>query len=227
MHKRKERKPIDLVFLKDNFQTMTNKELAEKFGVGSAKVATELKKLGLKRKKLNFEPMEDEQLVSLPLSYGDYSVSNKGRVINTKTNTLLKPYVNNHGYSTVTLYGETEKKYLVHRLVLLAFDPIADSEKLQVNHLNGNKKDNSFLNLEWVSHQENIDHAIKNNLFKIGEEHPNSIYSVELVESVCRLLEKRKSNIEITRLLNLKDTGLVESIKYKNTWLHVSKNYDF
>lgn len=52
-------------------------------------------------------------------------------------------------------------KYLeigVHKLVLLAFKENPLNKKF-CNHINGNKEDNSASNLEWVTSQENNQHA--------------------------------------------------------------------
>ena len=47
----------------------------------------------------------------------------------------------------------------VHTAVARAFCDGYESGK-QVNHKNGKKTDNDYTNLEWVTRQENIDHAI-------------------------------------------------------------------
>ena len=61
----------------------------------------------------------------------------------------------------------------MHRLVAEYFveNPL---NKEQVNHIDGNKLNNNMNNLEWVTNQENRNHAIKNNLTKnlCGEEAP-------------------------------------------------------
>lgn len=55
--------------------------------------------------------------------------------------------------------GYKQKNISVHRAVALAFIPNPDSKR-EVNHINGNKKDNAVENLEWVTPKENMRHAI-------------------------------------------------------------------
>lgn len=49
----------------------------------------------------------------------------------------------------------------IHRLVALAFLGEPPDGKPQVNHIDGDKKHNAAINLEWVSALENTTHAIK------------------------------------------------------------------
>jgi|688.fasta_scaffold437776_2 hypothetical protein len=63
--------------------------------------------------------------------------------------------LNNHrdGYLWINLSANNKRKhFFIHRLVMLAF--IGES-KLQVDHINGNKKDNNLSNLQYVTNREN------------------------------------------------------------------------
>jgi len=103
---------------------------------------------------------------------GCYQVSNLGNVksfISTYNGNrfypkelILRQY-SNKGYLRVALtdsFGKV-KYYLVHRLVLTVF--LGYSE-LDVNHIDGNKKNNRVENLEWVTKSENQIHAYKTGL---------------------------------------------------------------
>ena len=89
---------------------------------------------------------------------GGYMVSNKGRVKNKRTEKLLKPRLT-HGYLFVDLWNKNKGKHkYIHRLVAQAF--ISNPEnRPQVNHKNGNKKDNRAENLEWCSAKYNNRHS--------------------------------------------------------------------
>ena len=81
------------------------------------------------------------------------------------------------GYDRVSL---EEKPYRIHRLVAEAFIP-NPLNLPEVNHKDGNKKNNCVENLEWVTHQENMAHAVKTGLF--GERAKKA--TPEIVEAIC------------------------------------------
>lgn len=77
---------------------------------------------------------------------------------------MMSPKYKPDGYTYVTLSrnGKHSHHY-IHRLVAAAFLPNAGNLP-EVNHLSGNKADNSVRNLEWCTHQQNVKHAYDNGL---------------------------------------------------------------
>jgi hypothetical protein len=104
---------------------------------------------------------------------GLYSISNIGQVKQVKYNRILK--VNYCApYPTVCLCKENKKRSRsVHRLLAVAFLPNPHN-KPEINHKNGNKRDFSLDNLEWVTRSENCLHAYTTGL-AIVSEHCKSI----------------------------------------------------
>lgn len=113
-----------------------------------------------------------------------YKVSNLGRIKSISKNTknqhayqeiILKDIYDKDGYCQVNLYKNRKgKTYKVHRLVALAF--LGEYYNLEVNHKDGNKKNNCVNNLEWCSRSENTIHAYKIGLAKAkkGKENEHS-----------------------------------------------------
>ncbi len=90
---------------------------------------------------------------------GLYIVCANGKVISAKTGKELVQNENVCGYMTVGLSKNcTTRQIRVHRIVAEAFIP-NPLHKPQVNHINGNKKDNQVWNLEWCDNSENMKHA--------------------------------------------------------------------
>ncbi len=98
---------------------------------------------------------------------GAFEVSNKGRIcsnLRTKGH-KLKPTADNKGYLRVRVtYKRVKYTLKVHREVAKAF--IDNKKNLpQVNHIDGNKKNNHVENLEWVTNKENANHALNTGLW--------------------------------------------------------------
>ena len=92
-------------------------------------------------------------------NFENYLINENGEVLNTVTDKLIVGDVNNGGYYRVTLYSKNgHKRFFMHRLVAMMFIPNPLDLK-EVNHIDGNKANNSASNLEWCSRRDNELHA--------------------------------------------------------------------
>lgn len=91
-----------------------------------------------------------------------------GKVFWAQKPMILRQYVSkSSGYAWVTLNpGKRPKNHFVHRVVLSAFTPNPCPEALRViNHMDGNKRNNHLINLEWTTYRDNARHAVATGLF--------------------------------------------------------------
>lgn len=176
---------------------------------------------------------EQWHILDFEKGYENFSVSNTGKIKNTRTNTILKADISNMGYCRVNLYNKItkkQKKFAIHRLVALYF--VNGDTSLVVNHIDGNKKNNNYLNLEWVTSGENNAHAYRTNLrSESGVKNPSNKYSEDIIKNICSLLEEDLSTNEICyKVFNSNEkkyTSLVNHIRNKTRWTIISKNYNF
>ena len=129
-----------------------------------------------------------------------YYVTKFGEVWNTEKMTKLKGSVNSDGYRHVKLGSVHD--VLIHRLVAQHFVPKPkdlSEENLVVNHLDGNKLNNHWDNLEWTTNDGNMAHASINGLMY-------TTIDKHVLERVWQLLQDGYSNIDI-----IKETGVPRS----------------
>ena len=109
--------------------------------------------------------------------FSNYSITRCGIVKTLKRKTRYGEYsyspyiksqsVNSNGYFVTKLVSDTgeSKLMLIHRLMAIAFIPNPDNYPI-LNHIDGNKQNNTIENLEWCTHSHNNQHAIDTGLRK-------------------------------------------------------------
>lgn len=97
-------------------------------------------------------------------------VTETGILISRLTKRIVYPSVTKDGYLRYNIHRKNHinpyHKVRVHRAVAEMFVPKI-AGKNDINHKDTNKFNNHYTNLEWVTHQENIAHAVEMGLFKI------------------------------------------------------------
>ena len=154
-----------------------------------------------------------------------YAISTRGRVIRLDSGRIRKAVPNtrtkrkgNYPYLYIGLYRNGSMKMLaVHKLVASAF--LGPPPKgLEVNHEDGDPSNNALGNLEYITHQKNIEHAFKMGLVPraSGEAHYRARLSEDSVRKIRKKL-KRHSIASVARSFNV-SVGAIQKIKNGTTW---------
>ena len=162
-----------------------------------------------------------------------YAISNYGRVMQIYTNKILKTNYRPNGYAYLCLAAEDhERKYTLHRLVMLSFKYIEGCENLQVNHIDGDKthnfvdipdaNGNLYSNLEWATASENSQHAIDNKLRST-----TNVLSEEVVNDICKLFENGYHITDVNRKYKDISYSTIQQIYERNNWNWISDKYNF
>ena len=85
---------------------------------------------------------------------GCYQINRLGQVKRIASGRILKPILYSKGYLFVSLSKDgIEKTHLVHRLIGIQFIPNPEN-KLEIDHIDRNKNNNSLENLRWATRKE-------------------------------------------------------------------------
>lgn len=138
---------------------------------------------------------------------------------------MLKACPNSNGYlgCSLVINGIT-KHFRIHRLVAMAFLPVV-SNKLEINHIDGNKANNKLSNIEWCNRSENITHAFRLGLKKA----PKGVINGECKLTEKQVLEIRQQYLGVRKGVSMDYLALkynisrsqVSRILKRQSWKHI------
>jgi hypothetical protein len=165
----------------------------------------------------------------------DYIVTDNGEVYrlpHSKRKEARKQNLRKHsnGYLRATIHG---KDMYVHRLVAICFIPNPNEYK-EVNHIDGDKTNNSVSNLEWCDRKQNNLHAfhvlkvrtaedmkrISNSEKAVKVRKKRRRFSDDEVKTIRRLSKQGYSDSELSRLYKCA-RGVIYQIKKRISYKEV------
>lgn len=168
------------------------------------------------------------ELYKVIKDFEDYLIYNDGRIYSTKRQQFLNigNHFNGRGYREVRLWKDGKRYYKhLHRLLAEAFIPNPENLRT-VNHIDGNKDNNSLSNLEWMNDENQQRHAMMIGLKKHGE----AMSEEEIFNIYDMYFNKNIKPKEISEILN-KPFGTIRKICYgercKNLLSKYREKYNF
>lgn len=163
---------------------------------------------------------------------GRYLINEYGEIKSKITDKILKKQVNIFGYYQVTIRPNINeiKTIRLHTIVAEAF--IGEKPKgYVINHKDGNKKNNYYKNLEYVTSSENNIHALKTGLRKpahnnrYGEKSPKHILKESDVISILKLhYETGFGERKLSKIMNLPRGAICGVIsKTRPRWTQIDR----
>lgn len=181
------------------------------------------------------------------IGFSNYSITEDGRVYSHLTNKFLKKSMMSSGYEKVHIKNDEGnlKNQSVHRAVAALYVPNPENKPF-VNHIDENKLNNHYTNLEWVTGSENLQSWHDNNTEKhssiksytvtpneseIVKNHQNisgRFFTEDIVIKICDLYQKGYRKVDIHLMTGFKLSSVTNLLSgYHEKWNHILSTYDF
>lgn len=150
-------------------------------------------------------------------------VSNLGEVYSILSKKILKARIVAR-YAAINVYhiGKMSTKY-IHRMVAETFLEKFEAS-LEVNHKDGNRLNNSADNLEWITHAENLQHALDTGLrvpVRGVENGKSKLSEADVLEIKQFLSSNGYTQKEIAESFNVTGCTINNIVKGKR-WSHIT-----
>ena len=150
-----------------------------------------------------------------------YYISEDGKIF--RDGKELSTSLTNKGYKTHRgTINKIRKHISIHRAVAILYVSNPDN-KPQVNHIDGNKLNNHYINLEWMSNRQNKDHALKNGLYAKGTDIANSVLTEDDVKYIRENYIPRDpefSGRALSKKFNV-DSAQISRVVNNKHWKHI------
>ena len=161
--------------------------------------------------------------------YNEYLCDSEGNIFSLKTNKYLKAGINSAGYRVVTItHNKKKKQYRVHRFIMESFLQRNIKEDYIINHIDGDKSNNTLSNLEEITHSANTKHAFALGLMggRKGEDNGMSFLLDEDVRNIIRYLMLGYDNSYIANKFKI-DAKHISLIRNMKRWKHLFLENEF
>lgn len=149
-----------------------------------------------------------------------YTITSDGEIYSDNSGLMKTRNRKGTEYQIINLSKLDGKKrtFRVHRLVMMAFKPVENMDELEVNHLDGDKKNNKLENLEWCTASENQKHAFKTGLQKArkGEDSNFAKLSKEDVNKIFELRARGLLQREIADIVGCTHSNISAILRGKS-----------
>ena len=184
------------------------------------------------------------------LGFKNYSITKCGKIYSHISDKYIKPQLV-RDYLRVGLYSKDENKRSSHYIHTLVAKMFVDGheEGFVVNHKDGDKFNNNFENLEWVSQKDNIIHSVETGLrspcfsynglvptpeqivYDYNEKEGRvgkPLSNEDEVRKCCELLEQGYRPRDVCLMTGLGRNNINRlKLKTFKKWEHITKDYDF
>lgn len=158
-----------------------------------------------------------------------YKIDEYGNVWSKYKCDYLKPKTDRDGYLVLSLSTKDNKRLSVRVATLVAYHylglPPGNILDLTVDHIDSNKQNNYFKNLQWLERADNTRKTTS--ISQLGSSNSSAKLTEKEVESICILLcENKLTYKEIGDIYNV-SKSTVNNIANGKNWRGISCKYNF
>lgn len=143
--------------------------------------------------------------------YENYLIHEDGTVYSKITKKFLKPHIRKGYYRVGLTKNKKQKNFSINRLVAEHYIPNPEN-KPEVDHIDDDPLNNNVNNLQWLTHQENIDkrkYPTNTGYRYINYREKQNVYDLRVAEHRLYL---RGDDYELIDVVNIRDAILGKSL---------------